>query len=224
MNYNKNSKMRFRLWQRRGFWAVVSSLVALCLAVSAVPSALAQAKVVDIAVVPAAKTVQVSDTFTLEIWVYPNGQQVDSVDADMTFDPTYLEVLSITGDPSGLDVELPGGFDNTNGTLTHSRGKWAPPFPSTTFRLCSIEFRAKAVTAGTPLAFTANTDATEPSVGLSVLRNTTDGMVIIPIPVGGVAYLADPAQILAPWVGRLSVIAGLILGAAVVFRKAHRVV
>ena len=216
MNYNKNSKMRFRLWQRRGFWAAVSSLVALCLVVSAVPS-LAQSVVVDIAVVPASKTVQVNDTFTLEIWVYPNGQQVDSVDADMTFHPAYLEVVDIIGDPSGLEFENYSNWNNTNGTLTHSRGaSFTQTPPSTTFRLCSIEFRAKAATRdSTTLAFTVDTDATEPSIGQSVLRNTTDGTVVItPVPVGGVGYLADPGRILAPWVGLIAM-TGLILVAAI---------
>ena len=221
MNYNKNSKMRFRLWQRRGFWAAVSSLVALCLVVSAVPS-LAQSVVVDIAVVPASKTVQVNDTFTLEIWVYPNGQQVDAVDAVMSFDPTYLEVLSITGDPLGLDDEIKSEWDNTAGTLKHGRAKWGPPYPDSDFRLCSIEFKAKPATAGTPLVFTVHTDATEPTKGLSVLDDTTDGMVSIIAPVGGVTYLADPGRILAPWVGLIAM-TGLILVAVVLFfKKAHR--
>ena len=177
MNYNKNSKMRFRLWQRRGFWAAVSSLVALCLVVSAVPS-LAQSVVVDIAVVPASKTVYVNDTFTLEIWVYPNGQQVDSVDADLTFHPAYLEVVDIIGDPSGLEFENYSNWNNTNGTLTHSRGAgFAQTPPSTTFRLCSIEFKAKAVTPGTMLAFTTRTDAA--FEGKSVLGTQLDGLVTV---------------------------------------------
>ena len=67
--------------------------------------------------------------------------------------PTYLEVLSITGDSSGLNIELYSAFDNLAGTLTHSRVTFGP-FPDSTFRLCSIEFRAKAATAGTTLAFT----------------------------------------------------------------------
>ena len=60
-------------------------------------------------------------------------------------------------------------------------------------------------------------------MGQSVLRSTTDGMVIALalVPVGGVAYLADPGRILAPWV-RLIAMTGLILVAVVVFGKARR--
>jgi hypothetical protein len=107
---------------------------------------------VDIAVVPSSRTVQVNETFTLDIYVYPNGQQVDAVDADLTFDPTYLEVLSVTGDSSGLDIELYNAFNNSAGTLTHSRGKLTGTPPSSTFRLCSISLKAKAATGGTTLA------------------------------------------------------------------------
>ena len=178
--------MRFRLWQCRGFWAVVSSWLALCLVVSGVLAdspvqaepISPQAAVVDIAVVPSSKTVQMGDTFTLDIYVYPNGQQVDAVDADMTFNPTYLEVLSITGDTSGFPIELYSAFDNSAGTLTHSRGAgFAQTPPSTTFRLCSIEFKAKAVTPGTTLAFTALTDAV--FEGKSVLGTQLDGLVTV---------------------------------------------
>ena len=231
MNYNKNSKMRFRLWQHRGFWAVVSSLVALCLVVGGALGAppvqaepMLLAAVVDIAVVPSSVTVRPDAIFTLDIYVYPNGQQVDAVDAAMAFDPTYLEVLSITGDPSGLDQPLYSAFDNTAGTLTHSQGKFSAPFPTTDFRLCSIEFKAKAATAGTILAFTGAGATGAYFGGSSVLRNTTNGTIEISVtaPVGGVGYLADPAQILAPWVGLIAM-TGLILVAVVRFlKKAHR--
>ncbi len=230
MHHKMRGKGTFRLSQRPGVWAVVSSLLALCLVVSGVlagslvqakPTSL-QAAVVDIAVVPSLASIYVNHIFTLEIWVYPNGQQVDAVDADLTFDPLYLEVLSIAGDPSGLPDELFSAFDNLAGTVTHSRGILVGTPPSSTFRLCSIEFKARATTDGTTLAFTDLTDAY--FEGGSVLRDKTDGTVIIPIPVGGVARLPDPGRILVPWMLRLAVISGLILGAAVAFRKAHRVV
>lgn len=222
MNHNKNSQMRVRLLQRYGIFATVSALLALCLVVSGVLAgfpARAQGGV-DIAVVPSSKTVLVNEIFTLDIYVYPNGQQVDAVDADMTFNPTYLEVQSITGDTSGLPDELYSAVDNTAGTLTHSRGKLTGTPPSSTFRLCSIELKAEAATEGTPLAFTALTNAY--FQGGKLLREKTDGIVIIRmpvIPVGGVTYPDAPGQILALWVG-LIVVGGLILGAVgMIFRR-----
>jgi hypothetical protein len=218
----------FRLWQHRGFWAVVSCLLALGFAVSgalraspvqAEPTSL-RAATVDIAVVPSSVSVYVGLVFTLEIWVYPHGEQVDAVDADMTFDPAYLEVLSITGDPSALPDELFNAFDNGAGTLTHSRGILVGTPPSTDFRLCSIRLRAKATTEGTMLAFTDLAGAY--FEGDPVLDDTIDGTVALPIPVGGVARRPDPGRVLAAWTPKLMAVAGLILGVAVVFRKAHR--
>jgi hypothetical protein len=179
--------MHFGLLQRRSFSAVASCLLALCLVASDVPVGFPvqmepmslQAVVVDIAVVPSSKTVDLHDTFTLKIYVYANGQQVDAVDADLTFDPAYLEVQSITGSSSGLGIEMYSGFDNTNGTLTHSRVTFGP-FPDSTFQLCSIKLKAKAPTGGTTLAFTDLTNAW--FGGPSVLRNTTDGTIIITSP------------------------------------------
>jgi hypothetical protein len=143
-----------------------------------------QAPVVDIAVIPSSKTVALNETFTLDIYVYPNGQPVDAVDADLTFNPAYLEVLSIIGEPWELPIELYSAFDNTKGTLTHSRGILQGTPPSSTFLLCSIEFRAKGVTAGTGLAFTDLTDAY--FEGKSLLDTSSDGMVVV---VGGQVFL-----------------------------------
>lgn len=218
--------MRFGLLQRRGFWAAVS-LLALCLVVSGVlvgspvqaePMSLLAATV-DIAVVPSSVSVYVGQIFTLEIWVYPNGQPVDVVDADMTFDPSYLEVLSITGDPSELPIELYSAFDNAVGTLTHSRGILEGTPPSTTFRLCSIGLRAKAPIEGAMVAFTDLTSAF--SGGDPVETETTEATLIITIPVGGVARLPDPGRIAALWMVRLAVLTSLILGAVVTLRKVH---
>jgi hypothetical protein len=185
-------KMRLAWLRRCGFWAAVCSL-ALCLVVSGVlagspaqagPVPL-QTGTVDIAVVPSEVTVELKETFTLEIWIYPHDQQVDTVDADLTFDPTYLEVLSITGDPAALPEELYSVFDNTSGTLTHSRGVLVGTPPSSDFRLCSIELRAKAITdggvlslsKGTILAFTGLTDAY--FAGKSLLDISSDGTVTV---------------------------------------------
>ena len=177
--------MRFQLLQCRGFGVVVCFLLALGLVVSGIlAGSLVQAGSVpledtgvDIAVLPSSKTVYINDTFTLDIYVYPNGQQIDAVDADLTFDPTYLEVLSITGDPSALPIELYSAFNNTNGTLTHSRGILEGTSPSSTFLLCSIELRGKSVTAGTMLAFTDLTGAY--SAGENLLGASSDGTVTV---------------------------------------------
>jgi hypothetical protein len=228
MNDNRSRKMRFDLFQRHGLWAMVSSLLALCLAIGMLTAPPVQAEptllqpfVVDIGLDPCPKTVEAGKAFTLDIYVYPNGQQVDAVDADLTFDPTYLEVLYIVGDPSALPDELYSAFDNTAGTVTHSRGILTGTPPSTTFRLCSIRFKSRADTPGTTVAFTGLTGAY--FQGASVLRDTADCEVIAVVPVGGVAYLPSRAQILAPWLGKLGMVAGLILGAVVVFRKVHGV-
>lgn len=222
--------MWFKLLQRRGFWAVATSL-ALCLVISGVlvgspvqaePRSLL-GNSVYIAVVPSSVTVAVDGIFTLELWVYPNGQPVDVVDADMTFDPAALEVLSITGDPSALPEELYSAFDNGLGTLTHSRGILMGTPPTTDFRLCSIEFKAKAPIDEMPLAFTDLTGAY--FEGGSVLDEKIDATVTTTtlVPVGGVARLPNPGRILMPWMVRLTVIVGLFLGAVVVSRRVRRV-
>ena len=177
--------MRIRLLQCHGSWAMVCSLLTMGLVASSVLAGSPvqaeprspQAAVVDIAVVPSSLTVQAGGIFALDIWVYPNGQSVDAVDADMTFDPNKLEVLSVTGDLAALPIELYSAFDNVNGTLTHSRGILEGASPSSDFRLCSIELKAKSPTDETILTFTGLTDAY--FEGKSLLDTSSGGAVTV---------------------------------------------
>lgn len=191
---NRSSKVWLQWLERRSSWAAAFSFLALGLVVGGMMTdspaqaepTLLQAAVVDIAVVPSSKTVKVNDTFTLDIYVYPNGQEVDAVDADLTFEPAYLEVQGITGNASGLEYELYNDWNNADGKLTHSRGaSFGQTLPTSAFRLCTILLTTKAATDGTTLAFTGDTGAYG-EAGCPVLRSTTDGTVIIisPYPPG----------------------------------------
>lgn len=230
MGINTSDRVRVRPLQHRGFWATVC-LLGLCLVVSGMPAGSPVyaepmsllAGPVTIAVVPSSFQVPAGSYITVEVWVYPNGQLVDTVDADMTFNPNHLEVVSITGDPATLDVELFSAFDNPSGSLTHSRGTFGAPV-TTDFRLCSIQFRARAVTDDANLVFTDLTSAFVGGQPVETEPTDPTAEVVRPAPVGGVGYLVGPGQMMATWAVELTGIAGLILGAAAILRVRRRVV
>jgi len=135
---------------------------------------------VDVAVSPTAKTVVVGESFTIAVVVDPNEVPVDTVHADMTFDPAMLQVAFVTGHSSGLDVEVDNTFDNGAGTLTHRRESSSGEPTTAPFTLCTITFQAFGVTEGTALWFTSATDAY--LEGESVLGSTSGAVVVVEEP------------------------------------------
>lgn len=135
---------------------------------------------VDIAVSPSARTVVVGESFTMAVVVDPNEVPVDTVHADVTFDPAMLQVTSVTGHSSGLDLEVINAFDNGAGTLTHRRESSSGDPTASPFTLCTIVFDAVGVTEGTTLSFTEDTDAY--LQGTSVLGSTSGATVVVEEP------------------------------------------
>jgi hypothetical protein len=95
----------------------------------------------------------IGQTFTLDIKTNVDGEQpVSGVQAFVDFDPTYLEVLSVTPGAS-LPTVLQNTYDNTAGTIDYSAGKLGAPFPTGEFTVATIEFEALAETSGTAVTF-----------------------------------------------------------------------
>ena len=135
---------------------------------------------VDISIQPSSETVVVGESFSLQIYVDPNGQPVDTVDAEVTFDPDLLQVESVVGNSGGLATQLYSAYDNDAGTVTHSRGQLSGDPPTSGFTLCTITFQAVAATGGTDVVFTGSTNAYY--AGPSVLGSTSKGTVTVEEP------------------------------------------
>jgi len=132
---------------------------------------------VTVSVEPRSSSVRLFEIFTVTLQVDAGLQPVDTVDASVTFDPSLLQVRSITGISVPLETELASAFNNTVGTLVHSRGTFAGSAPTGTFSLCSVTLEAKDVSSEAPLTFTELTDAY--LLGRSVLGAYGDGTVSI---------------------------------------------
>ncbi|MBT9165955.1 MAG: hypothetical protein DDT25_00618 [Chloroflexi bacterium] len=108
--------------------------------------------VVDLVLLPASQTVNVGDIFDVTIEARCHEQRIIGVAAFLDFDPIYLEVLSITPGAT-LPFVLLNTFDNAAGTADYNAGKLTRPFPSGTFTVAVVTFRAKAPTDSTPISF-----------------------------------------------------------------------
>jgi clostripain len=108
---------------------------------------------VNISLEPSTKNVVVGEIFELIIQAEAGDQPVSGIDAFVDFDPTYLEVQSVTPG-SSLPTVLENSYDNMAGTIDYSAGKLGAPFPTGTFTVATIQFRALAQTSpNTALTF-----------------------------------------------------------------------
>jgi hypothetical protein len=137
---------------------------------------------VILSVEPAEPNVVIGQEFDVNILVKAETQKVDGASAYLNFDPTYLEVVSMTTG-GRLDLTFEESFDNGTGHINFAAGKLTIPFPDGDFKLVTIRLKAKAETAGTALEFIFNpprrTDAT--FGGTSVFDYAENGLVQITV-------------------------------------------
>lgn len=119
------------------------------------------------------------DNFTVSIDIQSGSQPVTGIDAFVSFNTTYLEVVSITlGD--AFTITLASDFNNDQGSMIASFSELSSP-PSGNFTAGTITFHAKAATEGTDLVFESVVPRrTDMAYGEdSVLGTATDGTVVI---------------------------------------------
>jgi hypothetical protein len=138
--------------------------------------------VVDFVLLPADQTVEVGDVFNITIEAQCNGQDVTGISVYLNFDPTYLEVQSITSVAS-LPLVLENTYDNSLGIINYSAGvQLGEQYPSGTFDVASIQFKALALTSpSTVITFSTTTPRkTIVDFGGDIITDTlSDGTVTI---------------------------------------------
>ena len=108
--------------------------------------------VVDLVLLPPSQTVDVDNIFNITIQAQCNGQDISTVAAFIDFDPNYLEVQSVTPGPT-LPTVVQNTYNNTVGTIDYQAGKLGGPFPSGTFTVATVSFKALALTTNTSISF-----------------------------------------------------------------------
>ena len=128
--------------QKRAWTFLILVILTLGIMVSGPVSAQSS---VQLVVTPTTSSVDVGTTFTVTIDIENDTSQVFSIaEAHLDFDPSILQVTSLTG-TTVLPVALvPATFDNIAGEIDYSAGTFSN-FPNNAFTLLTIEFEAVGV-------------------------------------------------------------------------------
>jgi len=136
---------------------------------------------VSLEIAPSSSTVAPSETFTITVQVTSGtAQSVDDVAAYLEFDPTVLQINTLTplGAAAGLPTEtVAPSFDNVLGQIDYGVSAEGPP-PMAPFDLLTIEF--EAIAAGDVVlsfASTAPRSSDASLSGSSVLTGTVSASI-----------------------------------------------
>jgi hypothetical protein len=145
---------------------------------------------VQVSIKPVSSLVIEDQLFAVDIQVAADQQPVDGAEVHLDFDPLYLEVVNVDGDPTNaiesggaLDVLLRNYVNNVDGEIDFAAGTFSSTLPSGTFTLATIRFKALQPTGedSTQVGFITQlprkTDVTH--AGGSVLAGTISGSTTI---------------------------------------------
>lgn len=97
------------------------SWIALITLTLLLPVSIAHADGAALYVTPETGTYSIGDTFEVQVLADSAGAAINAAEADITFDPSALQVLSVSSDGSILDTwPSEPKYDNSEGTITFS--------------------------------------------------------------------------------------------------------
>jgi len=135
---------------------------------------------VELFITPDTAVAGIGQQFSVDIFVNSGSQPLNGFQLDMTFDPSVVQVDSITEEAvAEFPVPLisPVFFDNVAGTIDYARGVFPPTYPSGLIKLATVYLTAQSLSTGSPLAFVTDTDVT--FGGVSVLTDSEDGTLVV---------------------------------------------
>ena len=95
---------------------------------------------VHIVVNPATSQVEVGQNFVTTIQVQAGSADINGISAYLDFDPSLLQVQSMTPVTS-FPFQLQNTYDNNNGQLNYSVATFSLPYPTGFFDLLQVEFK-----------------------------------------------------------------------------------
>ena len=149
------------------------------------------ASAATLSVSPSAKTVNVGDTFTVDVLLDTQGQPIDGVDIkSLNYNPYYMQLVDADAATDGTQIAagtlmpstLANSADTVNGKVVFSQITNAGTNYTGSGKLATLTF--KAITAGpSNLTFDfvqgATTDSNVASQGNDILSSVTNGQYII---------------------------------------------
>lgn len=159
----------FVLSEIRSFIKVLFAAFLLLVLYTFSPNAFAA----DVLITPASGSYSTGQTFTATIQVAPNGDSVNAVEAQLSFDTSVLSVVSLskTGSVFSLWTTEPE-FSNTAGTISFGGGSPTPFSSQST--LLTVTFRATAEGQGA-VSYTSASALAADGLGTDVLEASVGG-------------------------------------------------
>lgn len=131
----------------------------------------------DLSLSPNTGSYSIGQTFTATVRVVPNGDNINAVESSISFDPTYLSVVSVSKNGSAFSLwTTEPTFSNTAGTITFGGGS-PTPF-TTTSNLITITFRTVAEGTGA-VTFGDSSVLAADGRGTDVFNNASNGSFTI---------------------------------------------
>jgi PKD repeat protein len=135
-----------------------------------------QAGTVTVYLDPAASSATAGETFTVAVKIAAGVQEVDSAQAFVDFDPTYLDVIDVTG--GGVLDEVHNEFDSVPGEIGYA-GVDLVGTVSGTFTLATVTFQARVAVPETALIFSvAPPRETKAKLGITTLPLETQSAAV----------------------------------------------
>lgn len=132
-----------------------------------------QAFAADLSISPNTGTYSAGQTFTATIRALPNGDNVNAVEASLSYDPAVLSVVSVSKNGSAFSLwTTEPAFSNSAGTIEFGGGS-PTPFTSAS-NLLSVTFRAVAAGEGR-VAFNEASVLAADGQGTDVYENGVPG-------------------------------------------------
>ena len=133
----------------------------------------------ELSLSPSTKTVNVGDSFTVDVLVNTNGQNVLAVAAYLHYDPTKLEVVNIDTSNSIFNMGVEKAFDPSTGKIKIGRGKPSPGVNTPSGNVATINFRALAEASPTNVTFTSEGSYVGKGEGINFLGSVKNGAYFI---------------------------------------------
>jgi len=143
---------------------------------------------VSLALDPEMSTVNIGETFTLDLIVQPtNSPMISAISAYLDYDDTYLEAVDFDFVADDLFTFILREDISTPGEINFAAGTLSPQAANSEFVLYTVTFEAKQPIDPTNIEFAFDdsgevvrlTKVTIPQGGQNILNNTTDAQVTI---------------------------------------------
>jgi hypothetical protein len=139
---------------------------------------------VMLSITPSVITATSGEEFDVSMEVNSGSETIIGAQVFVDFDPTLLEVVSVTPDDT-LPDNLLNRWDNATGEIDLARVKLGSPYPSGTIPLATVRFRVRNTRSNTPSSTLSTFNMLRPretkvvSLDGNVLSNTEDGLIVI---------------------------------------------